>query len=147
MDEQRIQAYLDLINQLLCCPDGQEPEILQAHRELLDPDLLQVMVQVAEQLQQQGNETNAAWLQNLVMQLAETMDSTQSAQLQSSSTFQDRFRFLGEIFQCISQNQGAIEPVYQFLEAHQPELDMHLVNVLSVFTSAFFLPTKAMRKV
>ena len=48
MNEQRTQAYLNLINQLLSCNDGDEPRILQENRELLDEGLVQVMVAVAQ---------------------------------------------------------------------------------------------------
>jgi tetratricopeptide (TPR) repeat protein len=137
MDEHRVQAYLDLINQLLSCPDGQE-EILQAHRELLDPDLLQVMMQVAAQLQQQENETNAAWLQNLAMQLVEAMGLTSNAQPESEAASQDSRQFFGEILQCIAQNQGAAEPLYQFLAANQTKLNPGLLSTLPEATSALF---------
>ena len=49
MDEQRTQAYLNLVNQLLSCNDGDEPRILQENRELLDRGLVEVMVAVAQQ--------------------------------------------------------------------------------------------------
>lgn len=48
MNEQRTQTYLNLINQLLSCNDGDEPRILQENRELLDEGLVQVMVAVAQ---------------------------------------------------------------------------------------------------
>ncbi|HAT12330.1 MAG TPA: hypothetical protein DCS91_00860 [Microcoleaceae bacterium UBA11344] len=34
MDENRAQAYLQLIHTLLTCPNGEEPQILQANSEL-----------------------------------------------------------------------------------------------------------------
>ncbi|WP_277882582.1 hypothetical protein [Microcoleus sp. FACHB-68] len=40
MDETRTQAYLQLINALLNCPAGEEPQILQANLELLDSEFL-----------------------------------------------------------------------------------------------------------
>ena len=44
MNEQRSQAYLYLIEQLLTCADGEELNtILQANQELIDPEFLQVM--------------------------------------------------------------------------------------------------------
>lgn len=48
MNEQRTQAYLNLINQLLSCNNSDEPRILQENRELLDEGLVQVMVAVAQ---------------------------------------------------------------------------------------------------
>ena len=48
MNEQRAQASLNLINQLLSCNDGDEPRIVQKNQELLDEGLVQVMVAVAQ---------------------------------------------------------------------------------------------------
>ncbi|MFM6060498.1 MAG: hypothetical protein ACKPBT_20685 [Microcystis aeruginosa] len=48
MKEQRTQAYLDLINRLLSCNNGDEPRILQQNQELPDEGLVQVMVAVAQ---------------------------------------------------------------------------------------------------
>jgi len=42
MDETRAQAYANLIQQLLSCPSGEQPQILQANSELIDGDFLQV---------------------------------------------------------------------------------------------------------
>ena len=49
MEENRLQAYLALIQALLDCPNGEETQILQANSELVDAGLVQVMQQVAEQ--------------------------------------------------------------------------------------------------
>jgi hypothetical protein len=59
MNEQRTQTYLNLINQLLSCNDGDEPQILQKNQELLDRGLVEVMVAVAQQYREAGRE-NAA---------------------------------------------------------------------------------------
>ncbi|GCL50687.1 hypothetical protein NIES3804_22550 [Microcystis aeruginosa NIES-3804] len=40
MNEQRTQAYVNLIEQLLACAEGEEPNILQANQELIDSDFL-----------------------------------------------------------------------------------------------------------
>jgi hypothetical protein len=64
MDEQRLQAYVGLIEQLLGCPQGQEAALLQANAELVDADLLAVMQQYATDLESQGD-GNAWWLRGL----------------------------------------------------------------------------------
>jgi hypothetical protein len=44
MNEQRAQAYVNLIEQLLTSADGEElNNILQANQEFIDPDFLQMM--------------------------------------------------------------------------------------------------------
>jgi len=42
MDEQRVQAYLSLIQELLKCPGGEEPQILSQSSELVDEGFVQV---------------------------------------------------------------------------------------------------------
>jgi hypothetical protein len=59
MNEQRTQAYLNLVNQLLSCNQGDEPRILQENRELLDQGLVEVMVAVAKQYREAGRENEA----------------------------------------------------------------------------------------
>jgi hypothetical protein len=63
MNEQRAQAYVNLIEQLLACTDGEElNNILQANQELIDPEFLQVMENYATSLEEQGYNNPVAWL-------------------------------------------------------------------------------------
>ncbi|MEG3930226.1 tetratricopeptide repeat protein [Microcoleus sp. T3_B1] len=64
MSSEREQAYLNLINQLLTCPSGEEAEILKTHPELLDNGLVAVMLEEAERLREFGELNNANWLMN-----------------------------------------------------------------------------------
>jgi hypothetical protein len=60
MNEQRAQAYVNLIQQLLTCTDDEElNNILQANQELIDPQFLQEMENYATGLEQQGNNNDA----------------------------------------------------------------------------------------
>jgi len=54
MDETRAQAYANLIQQLLTCPNGERSEILQANSELIDGGFLQVCQMMAENLAGEG---------------------------------------------------------------------------------------------
>ena len=74
MNEQRAQAYVNLIEQLLACTDGEEPNILQANQELIDPEFLQVMEYIATGLEEQGNNNPAAWLRNMAQQLRQFLN-------------------------------------------------------------------------
>jgi hypothetical protein len=72
MNEQRTQAYINLIEQLLACTDDEElNNILQANQELIDPEFLQVMENYATWLEQQGNNNPVAWLRNIAQQLGQ----------------------------------------------------------------------------
>ena len=48
---------------------------------------------------------------------------------------QNSLQFLENSLQCIVQNQGAVEPVYRFLAAHQNELNVELLNELPTLVS------------
>ena len=66
MNEQRAQAYVNLIEQLLTSADDEElNKILQANQELIDPEFLQVMENYAMWLEEQGNNNPAAWLRDI----------------------------------------------------------------------------------
>jgi hypothetical protein len=72
MDEQRTQAYINLIEQLLTCTDDEElNNILQANQELIDPDFLQVMETYATWLEEQGNNNPVTWLLYIAQQLGQ----------------------------------------------------------------------------
>ena len=93
MDEQRLAAYLQLIQALLECPSGEENDILNAHRELVDADFVQVMEAVAANMAAEGK-SNAGWLQNLAAHLANYVSST--------ATPEEYLSFLGEVLQATS---------------------------------------------
>ena len=62
MHKKHLEAYRNLIQELLSCPNGEEWELLQAHQELLDSDFIQVMEKVAEELEEKGDEEGADFL-------------------------------------------------------------------------------------
>ncbi len=69
MDEQRSQAYLSLIQELLECPNGEEPQIFNRHLELVDEGFVQVCELEAAQLQEEGQEDDAQFLRDLAQQV------------------------------------------------------------------------------
>lgn len=64
-------VYLELIQALLDCPEGLEPEILAAHRDLIDPQLVRIMKQIASQMAEKDRDT-ADYLNNLAADLNRT---------------------------------------------------------------------------
>lgn len=71
MDETRDRAYLQLINALLTCPSGEEPEILNTYLDLVDVGFVKVINQFATQLNDRGNLNYAIAirLQNIIKPL------------------------------------------------------------------------------
>ncbi|MGF1523879.1 MAG: hypothetical protein ACFBSF_16295 [Leptolyngbyaceae cyanobacterium] len=69
MKQQRLAAYLNLIQDLLTCPQGEEWIHLKNHEDLVDVQFLQVMEQVATQLARQGDRESAVFLHNWAAKL------------------------------------------------------------------------------
>jgi CHAT domain-containing protein len=72
MDEQRMQTYVGLIQQLLGCSQGEEGMLLQANAALVDAGLVAVMGQYADWMDSQGN-SNSRRLRQLAGQLAQAL--------------------------------------------------------------------------
>ncbi|MCG6135371.1 MAG: hypothetical protein MET45_12010 [Nostoc sp. LLA-1] len=73
MTEERQTQYFDLIDQLLKCPNGQEPEILEAQPELIDAGFVETMLQVASTFAHQGNQDGAQFLFFVARELAKQL--------------------------------------------------------------------------
>ena len=69
MDENRTQAYINLIESLLSCPSDEKSQILKANWELLDLGFLQVCEGVAARLAEEGEDNIANFLRSLASQL------------------------------------------------------------------------------
>lgn len=117
MNEQRLQAYNQLIKALLDCPSGEEPEILAANTELLDADFVQLVVAAAEYFAQQGEENTAEWLRNLATQL--TPESTPITEEDIKTYLQ----FLLEILQATADSNGDAQVIYPLLVANTDKLN------------------------
>jgi hypothetical protein len=82
--EVQLQDYWNLTLALLTCPDGQEAELLQKNRKLLDKTLLEEMEQAAAILAENGNQNAADWLRNFAPQVAVIInESTQQTPIQN----------------------------------------------------------------
>ncbi|RCJ24207.1 hypothetical protein A6S26_19480 [Nostoc sp. ATCC 43529] len=124
MNEQRLQAYYQLIKNLLSCPSGEEPEILAANTELLDAGFLQVLAAVADDFAQQGEENTANWLRNLATYLtSETTPITE----EDIETYE---QFLVEILQATVDSNGDAELIYPLLAANTDKLNHIFAELL-----------------
>lgn len=72
--DDRLQTSLKLIQALLDCPKGAEAELLNAHAELLTPEFVQLMQQVAVQLNARGNQEAANFLQQWARELRQALN-------------------------------------------------------------------------
>jgi CHAT domain-containing protein/tetratricopeptide (TPR) repeat protein len=139
MNEQRIQAYLNLINQLLTCSNGDEPQILSANRELLDMEFLLTIAEVAEQLEANGNQNHADFLTEFLhhfsSQLVETLGISE-ARTSGNSPPLDYLQFLGEVLQATNDSDVNPQVVYPLLAANLDKLDNNFIHALRIVGAA-----------
>ncbi|QEI40499.1 hypothetical protein BMF77_01068 [Dolichospermum sp. UHCC 0315A] len=141
MDEQRLQAYYQLIQQLLSCPHGQEAAILQANRELLDVDFLELLKVGVEQMStQEGQENRANRLLALASQLSEELDIALNGNTPEPETplnqanFDTYLQFLLEVLQATAESRGNPQVVYPLLAANRDKLNLTFVKLLQLRT-------------
>ncbi|AFY81016.1 CHAT domain-containing protein [Oscillatoria acuminata] len=136
MNEQRIEAYRNLIQQLLTCPNGEAPQILNQSRELVDEGFVQVCEQVAQQLQQAGEENKAGFLRTLAQQVAAFLNpqpsggEPESRETPAHATEEDYFNFLMDVLQATHDSQGNPSVVYPLLQQNLDKLDLKLADIL-----------------
>lgn len=72
-EPQQQERYMGLIEQLLRCPSGQEPEVLDANVDLIDAGLVQTMTQVAAYFAHHDNPDSAKFLVHVARELAKQL--------------------------------------------------------------------------
>ncbi|WP_424102802.1 CHAT domain-containing protein [Moorena producens] len=131
MDEERLQAYLSLIQELLSCTSGQEPEVLNSHWDLLDGGLVQVIQQVAELLLEKGNNNAAECLTNVAGLLAQILGLSSTSPTSSQlPTADSQLNFVMEVLQATEESNGNPQVVYPLLQANLDKLDDNLAVLL-----------------
>jgi hypothetical protein len=72
-NNQRQEEYFQLIDRLLRCPSGQEPEVLDANADLIDENFIRTIMQVATILAHENNQEGAKFLVFIARQLAKQL--------------------------------------------------------------------------
>ncbi|NES78968.1 MULTISPECIES: tetratricopeptide repeat protein [unclassified Okeania] len=124
MDQQRIEAYLNLINTLLLNRESNEElnKILNYHPELIDSGLWQTMFQVAEQLTETGDREGAEFLLKIANYLAS----------------EDYLDFLMEVLQATAKSKGDSQVVHPLLQQNLDKLDGYFADILRNWATAKF---------
>ncbi|EGJ32382.1 MULTISPECIES: tetratricopeptide repeat protein [Moorena] len=132
MDEERRQAYLEFIQELLTCPSGEVVKIIESNRELVDAWLLQVMAQEAEKLAADGNQNAADFLASLRNQLLEIISESYTLVNPSS---EDYLEFLKEVLLATAYSNSDPTVVYPLLEENLDKLDHNFIDILKNWAS------------
>ena len=72
-ENQRQEEYFKLIDRLLRCPNGKEPEVLDASADLIDENLIKTIMQVATIMAHENNQESSKFLIFIARQLAKQL--------------------------------------------------------------------------
>jgi tetratricopeptide (TPR) repeat protein len=140
MNEQRQEAYLNLINTLLNCASDEEiNQVLDTNQDLIDPRLVQIIGRVAETLTERGDENATHFLIDVARQLAEALGWASST-LPSSQfpVFNSQLEFLLQVLQLTQKCKGNPKGVYPLLQANLDKLDEDFAQLLQSWATAKF---------
>ncbi len=72
-NNERQEEYFKLIDRLLRCPNGKEPEVLDASADLIDENLIRTIMQVATIMAHENNQEGSKFLIFIARQLAKQL--------------------------------------------------------------------------
>ncbi|MEG4202048.1 CHAT domain-containing protein [Microcoleus sp. Pol12A5] len=132
MEETRAQAYLQLIETLLNCPNGEEPQILQPNLELVDWGFLQFCEVVAEKLAEEGQENQANYLRNLASQIWQFLGMNNDGDSDNSEggNLQEYAKFILDLLQAEQRSNSDIKVIYPMLAGRQHLLNDRFAEIL-----------------
>ncbi|MBE9124111.1 hypothetical protein IQ269_25750 [Tychonema sp. LEGE 07199] len=73
MNPERQEAYLNLIERVLTCPNGQEPEVLSSCSDLIDAGFVQMLIQISASMAGEGDRDTANFLVQLARLLGKSL--------------------------------------------------------------------------
>jgi CHAT domain-containing protein len=145
MDEQRMQAYEALIEQLMWSDSEAETSaVLQQHHQLVNVGLLKALDQQIEQLQHRGKAQTAQRLQRIQQRVRDS--ATQNGGAELSLEEGDAEQFLRAVLRLVAESQGDPQQVYPFLTQHQEQLNETLLQILSHFAETLLTDNFQQRK-
>lgn len=74
MPAERQEQYYQLIDELMRCPNGEEPTILNREIHLVDEGLIKTMIQVGTMMAHENNPDGAQFLFFMARQLAKNLE-------------------------------------------------------------------------
>jgi len=132
IDENRAQAYLQLIYTLLNFPNGEDSQILQDNLELLDLRFLQACEIIAATLEEDGEEDQANYLRNIASYLGEFIKmndqgNRDNSEGENSQIYQE---FIRELLQAEAESNSDIAVIYPMLAKREHLLNARFAEIL-----------------
>ncbi|MEM8828966.1 MAG: hypothetical protein AAGE96_06365 [Cyanobacteria bacterium P01_G01_bin.19] len=124
MNKPSLKAYLDLVQKLLGCPQGEEWIVLRQHGELVNLGLVEVMEQVANYFAMEGKTKAAKYLHNWASQLHHILIDDNF----NTGDKDDKINAYSELIKALLDCPEGLEQ--QILTAHQDLIEPKLIEVM-----------------
>ncbi|WP_414624713.1 hypothetical protein [Calothrix sp. CCY 0018] len=121
--QQNLQAYLQLVEQLLGCPHGEEWTLLEHNEQLVTPELVQVLEQLAVQMAGEGKADAAKYLHHWAKQINHLFEVAVHHQ-GSDEKSQAYLKLIQSLLDCPSGSEVDI------LAANEQLIDASLVKMM-----------------
>jgi CHAT domain-containing protein len=135
MNENRREAYLQLIQTLMTCASGEEGHILENNQELVDAGLVQTMEQAVVVMAEKNYLDTAQFLHRFATNVAKKTGFSSPI---SIDKLEKTLHFLAHTLQKFVNNQGEPQVVYPLLEANLDKLNDNLASILRVWVNLTF---------
>ncbi len=131
MNHHDLKAYLDLVQQLLDCPRGEEWILLRKNEQLVNPELIEVMEQVAHYLAAEGEINGARYLHNWAGKLHHILSEPVTAAPKTDDKSQAYAELIQTLLNCQQGEENKI------LQANSALLTPQLVQLMRQVASQF----------
>ena len=117
IDSERLRAYVDLIQELLSCPQGEEWILLRRFQNLVNPELVEVMEQVAHHLTAKGDIKAGTYLHNWAGNLHHILLDSVPLIQKRNTIEQNMVQILLDSVPLIQKSQDKTQAYIEFIQA------------------------------
>lgn len=125
VNQERLKAYVDLIQGLLSCPQGEEWILLRQYQELVNPELVEVMEQVAHHLTVKGDVKAGKYLHNWAGKLHHILLDSVPLPQKNQDKNQAYVEFIQALLDCGDDCSES-----EIIEAHEDLIDPGLIKMM-----------------
>ncbi|MEB3340885.1 CHAT domain-containing protein [Okeania sp.] len=141
MNPNRIQNYINLIQEILSAPTEKTSQILASNPELLDQGLLQTIIMVAQKSGEKGNQEIQEILLTLAVQLSGKFEISITENSSPTITPLEYLEFLNQVLEATHQSQNNPQIIHHILEKNLNKLDQGLIETLEIWGTSILKET------
>ena len=142
MSEIEQQVYLELVQELLKCPQGQELLLLKSKPELVNKNLVETLIGVAQMFGRQGSQESKStvkWLLNFAKYLAEQLGLELRFEEEKPCIVPDsdeQLQFLLEVLNLVADSNSDPQLISALLSKNLALLNERMIDVITAWARA-----------